>query len=822
MAPGCSICYEEFVAEDSLQVVVECGHVFHTHCLLQWLEGKARGSCPFCRSACSKRVLHVFLSDLSSGDAEAERGDGADGANGAGADGCRAAKRRKFGEEGGRRAQHAESQVAALKASLRAEQVALAQLKAEAERSKQRAGDAERERDEARAAVERARKAHAREKEQLVMATHVLRGELDAKTSECKALHTQLQQAQCSDAAMALMQQVDLNKDGLLKMARMAAGASGAAAAAPAAATTNATTTTATSRAGTGIGGSGGRGRQAKGWTLDDGGDDGGGGSSSDAGVICVLQHTLMERNKQYKDLLSKFSHRTSHHSLQASTNARLSALVAKLQAQLAQLKSHSSPSTTNPPRSSRSPAPASTPGSGTGAAAAAAAAAASGRPPPCVPAPPVIVTGALRGVPGLHRKRSQAGPRQGEEGGRETEGASRGEKEGEREERGGERGVQEFEGDKSGTVAKGSDRDGGVTAAPAARAAPAIAHDNFRVGVEERRQHGGRQDRVAGQAGQVGQEEGGDGKKGSGVLSPFPMRGRKTAAKGAAVRQMQQPLQGQQVKQVHARKPEEQRAQRGDAGGMGGDGLEGLEDEYDAAGACPGLSRRREGQAGVGGGKREEKDVIVIDDDEEEACEEDDAEWEREDGAGKEGGGDEEAGEGDEDDFLDGLLHAIDEPNRPTLAVPAAIAKGQTPAARAQVTAAAVTAEAGGGRGGAAAAAAAAGAGGRGGRGAAAVRVFAFPGPVGAEEEGGRRSGVAGVMEGREGLQNGGGARHVEQDSAAGAEEGRAWGERDWEGRRSEQEIDWGGDCTQEEEEDKQMELPVSHSAGPESLLGR
>ncbi|CAI5467414.1 unnamed protein product [Closterium sp. Yama58-4] len=318
MAPGCSICYEEFVAEDSLQVVVECGHVFHTHCLQQWLECKPRKSCPFCRGACSRRVLHVFLSDLSSADAD-------------GADACRAAKRKKVGEEsgeegageGGRAAaaalKHAETRVAELKASLRAEQVAFTQLKAEvaalkaplraelvaltqpkaeAERSKQRVGEAERERDEARTAAVVQRAAYAREKEHLLVAAHVLRGELDAKSNECKALQTQLQQAQCSEAAMALMQQIELSKDGLLKMARMAAGAAATDAAAAAAAGT-----TSAIRVGTGIGSSGGRGKQGKGkqaWMLDEGGDDDGcnGSNSSDAGVICVLQHTLMERNK--------------------------------------------------------------------------------------------------------------------------------------------------------------------------------------------------------------------------------------------------------------------------------------------------------------------------------------------------------------------------------------------------------------------------------------------------------------------------------------------------------------------------------------------
>ena len=51
----CSICKLEFASED-ICVMTECAHLFHTSCLVKWLEtGRSKISCPNCRSE------HLFL-----------------------------------------------------------------------------------------------------------------------------------------------------------------------------------------------------------------------------------------------------------------------------------------------------------------------------------------------------------------------------------------------------------------------------------------------------------------------------------------------------------------------------------------------------------------------------------------------------------------------------------------------------------------------------------------------------------------------------------------------------------------------------------------
>ena len=49
----CAICSEEFNEEDGIRsVVCECGHYFHTQCLLKWkYSGRSAGkNCPTCRN----------------------------------------------------------------------------------------------------------------------------------------------------------------------------------------------------------------------------------------------------------------------------------------------------------------------------------------------------------------------------------------------------------------------------------------------------------------------------------------------------------------------------------------------------------------------------------------------------------------------------------------------------------------------------------------------------------------------------------------------------------------------------------------------------
>lgn len=43
----CSICYEEVAHID--QWPANCGHVFHSHCVLQWWQQSTNTTCPICR-----------------------------------------------------------------------------------------------------------------------------------------------------------------------------------------------------------------------------------------------------------------------------------------------------------------------------------------------------------------------------------------------------------------------------------------------------------------------------------------------------------------------------------------------------------------------------------------------------------------------------------------------------------------------------------------------------------------------------------------------------------------------------------------------------
>ena len=44
----CSICLEEFIEEDICRRLVNCTHLFHNHCVSQWLQKQP--SCPLCRT----------------------------------------------------------------------------------------------------------------------------------------------------------------------------------------------------------------------------------------------------------------------------------------------------------------------------------------------------------------------------------------------------------------------------------------------------------------------------------------------------------------------------------------------------------------------------------------------------------------------------------------------------------------------------------------------------------------------------------------------------------------------------------------------------
>lgn len=45
---GCSICLEDYKADDAVRLFPECGHLFHVKCIDTWL--KANPTCPVCRN----------------------------------------------------------------------------------------------------------------------------------------------------------------------------------------------------------------------------------------------------------------------------------------------------------------------------------------------------------------------------------------------------------------------------------------------------------------------------------------------------------------------------------------------------------------------------------------------------------------------------------------------------------------------------------------------------------------------------------------------------------------------------------------------------
>ncbi|KAI3896479.1 hypothetical protein MKX03_014626 [Papaver bracteatum] len=69
----CMVCYEDLKPlTENLQVITTCGHVFHQHCLLQWLEYSVANNrtCPVCRQTCRRENVRrlYFQSDGDSTD----------------------------------------------------------------------------------------------------------------------------------------------------------------------------------------------------------------------------------------------------------------------------------------------------------------------------------------------------------------------------------------------------------------------------------------------------------------------------------------------------------------------------------------------------------------------------------------------------------------------------------------------------------------------------------------------------------------------------------------------------------------------------------
>ncbi|KAL5278788.1 hypothetical protein ACFFRR_003420 [Megaselia abdita] len=62
----CLICHEDII-RTGYGISVECGHVFHGKCILEWME--SHQTCPICRNSFTVNQIHpLFLSNNSEND----------------------------------------------------------------------------------------------------------------------------------------------------------------------------------------------------------------------------------------------------------------------------------------------------------------------------------------------------------------------------------------------------------------------------------------------------------------------------------------------------------------------------------------------------------------------------------------------------------------------------------------------------------------------------------------------------------------------------------------------------------------------------------
>ena len=60
MSAICTICLVKFTPNEEI-LFVPCGHIFHSNCIVQWLE-TGKNDCPQCRTACRQNQLRkVYL-----------------------------------------------------------------------------------------------------------------------------------------------------------------------------------------------------------------------------------------------------------------------------------------------------------------------------------------------------------------------------------------------------------------------------------------------------------------------------------------------------------------------------------------------------------------------------------------------------------------------------------------------------------------------------------------------------------------------------------------------------------------------------------------
>ena len=65
MNSACSTCLESFTSRSDISTT-PCGHVFHTHCIEEWLEN-GQNHCPQCRKDCTHNQiikLYFYESEL--------------------------------------------------------------------------------------------------------------------------------------------------------------------------------------------------------------------------------------------------------------------------------------------------------------------------------------------------------------------------------------------------------------------------------------------------------------------------------------------------------------------------------------------------------------------------------------------------------------------------------------------------------------------------------------------------------------------------------------------------------------------------------------
>ena len=55
---NCAVCFEDFSLGEEARLL-ECGHCFHTDCIVPWLE--LHGTCPVCRKARTNILLKLVL-----------------------------------------------------------------------------------------------------------------------------------------------------------------------------------------------------------------------------------------------------------------------------------------------------------------------------------------------------------------------------------------------------------------------------------------------------------------------------------------------------------------------------------------------------------------------------------------------------------------------------------------------------------------------------------------------------------------------------------------------------------------------------------------